>query len=263
MLLSAIRSFHFLLSIAALILVAESGRAPAFAQEPPHWSYSGEHGPSQWSDLDSSYATCSTGKRQSPIDIKGAQEDASLKPIHFDYKPVPLKIINNGHTILINYGSGSSVTVGGKTYSLVQFHFHKPSEEEIGGKKYDMVVHLVHKLGDSLLVVGLLVNSGSDNSLIKTLWDNLPATENKESEVAGVSINANDLLPTDRNYYTFDGSLTTPPCSEGVHWYVMKSPIQFSLAQVAAFGKIYPANARPVQATNGREIKESQLKPSK
>jgi carbonic anhydrase len=260
----ALRVVDFVLSVAAFAFVnALAAAAPALAQgAPAHWSYSGDHGPSHWGDLEPDYATCSAGKHQSPIDVKGAKKDASLEPIQFDYKPVPLKVINNGHTIQINYDSGSSVTVGGETYPLIQFHFHKPSEEEITGTKYDMVIHLVHKLRDRLLVVGVLVKSGAENPMIKTLWANLPATEGKESEVAGVTINAADLLPAARNYYTFDGSLTTPPCTEGVHWYVIKTPIHFSAAQVTAFGKIYPMNARPIQPSNGREIRESELKTS-
>jgi len=259
-----IRPPHFALFILAVACITTAGAVPTFAQAAPaHWSYSGEHGPSHWGDLESDFAICSTGKRQSPIDIKAAKKDTSLEPIQFDYKPSPLKVVNNGHTIRVDYAPGSSVTVAGKTYPLVQFHFHKPSEEQIAGKKYDMVVHLVHQLPDGLLVVGLLVKTGPENPAIKALWANLPATENKPSEVPGVTINAADLLPSDRNYYTFDGSLTTPPCSEGVRWYVMRTPIHFSAAQVAAFAKIYPMNARPIQPTDGREIKESTFSNSK
>jgi carbonic anhydrase len=260
----AFRQVYFVLSVAVFAFVKAFATAePAFTQAAPaHWSYAGDHGPSHWGDLEPDYATCSAGKRQSPIDVKGAKKDASLEPIQFDYKPVPLKLINNCHTIQINYHSGSSVTVAGKTYPLIQFHFHKPSEEEIAGAKYDMVIHLVHKLRDQLLVVGVLVKSGSENPMTKTLWANLPVTEGKESEVAGVTINAADLLPADRNYYAFDGSLTTPPCSEGVQWYVMKTPIHLSVAQIAAFARVYPMNARPIQLGNGREIRESALQTS-
>jgi len=252
------------LSIAAFAFVnAFAAAQPALAQAAPaHWSYTGDHGPSHWGDLEPDYATCSAGQHQSPIDIKGARKDVSLQPIQFDYHPVPLKVINNGHTIQVNYDSGSAVIVAGKAYPLIQFHFHKPSEEEIAGTQFDMVVHLVHKLGDQLLVVGVLVQSGSENPLTRTLWANLPAAEGKESEVAGVTINAAGLLPAERNYYTFDGSLTTPPCAEGVHWYVMKTPIHFSAAQVAAFARIYPMNARPIQPGNGREIRESAFQTS-
>jgi len=255
--------------LGVLAMLVAFGSAPAaFAQaapatapsHAPHWGYSGADGPSHWGDLDPSFANCKTGKRQSPIDIKGAKKDATLAPLQIDYQPSPLKIVDNGHTIKIDYAAGSSVTVGGKTYPLTQFHFHKPSEEEIAGKKYAMVIHLVHELPDGAVVVALLVKSGGENPLIQTLWANLPKTEGKENEVAGVTINAADLLPADRNYYNFDGSLTIPPCGEGVNWFVMKTPIEMSAAQIAVFAKHYPMNARPIQPTNGREIKESDFK---
>jgi carbonic anhydrase len=256
-----------LLSVAATTVAIGSAPA-AFAQAAPaaaapyapHWGYSGADGPSHWGDLDPSFATCRTGKRQSPIDIKGAKKDATLAPVQIDYKPSPLKIVDTGYTIKINYAAGSSVTVGAKTYPLTQFHFHKPSEEEIAGKKYEMVIHLVHQLPDGAVVVAVLVKSGMENPLIQQLWANLPKTEGKENEVAGVTINAADLLPANRNYYNFDGSLTIPPCGEGVNWFVMKTPIEMSAAQIAAFAKHYPMNARPIQPTNGREIKESDFK---
>lgn len=255
--------------LGVLAMLGAFGSAPAaFAQaapataplHAPHWGYSGAGGPSHWGDLDPSFATCKTGKRQSPIDIKGAKKDATLAPIQIDYKPSPLKIVDNGHTIKIDYAAGSSVTVGGKKYPLTQFHFHKPSEEEIAGKKYAMVIHLVHELPDGAVVVALLVKSGAENPLIQKLWANLPKTEGKEIEVAGVTIDAADLLPADRNYYNFGGSLTIPPCGEGVNWFVMKTPIEMSAAQIAVFAKHYPMNARPIQPANGREIKESDFK---
>jgi carbonic anhydrase len=244
--------------LGVLAMLVAFGSAPAaFAQAAPATAPS--HA-SHWGDLDPSFANCKTGKRQSPIDIKGAKKDATLAPLQIDYQPSPLKIVDNGHTIKIDYAAGSSVTVGGKTYPLTQFHFHKPSEEEIAGKKYAMVIHLVHELPDGAVVVALLVKSGGENPLIQTLWANLPKTEGKENEVAGVTINAADLLPADRNYYNFDGSLTIPPCGEGVNWFVMKTPIEMSAAQIAVFAKHYPMNARPIQPTNGREIKESDFK---
>jgi carbonic anhydrase len=226
-----------------------------------HWSYSGVDGPSHWGDLEPDYATCKTGERQSPIDIKNAKKDSTLAPIQFDYKPSPLKIINNGHTIQINYAPGSNITVNGKSYALVQFHFHKPSEEEIAGEKSNADIHLVHKGPDgSLAVVAVQLKDGSANPAIRTLWANMPDAINKEIEVANVKFNAADLLPANRNYYTFEGSLTTPPCSEGVVWFVLKATREVSSEQLSAFGKLYPMNARPIQPSNGREIRESDFK---
>lgn len=235
--------------------------SPAGAQQKssdhPHWGYTGEEGPEHWGDLEPDYATCKTGKRQSPIDIEGAKP-AELPAIHFEYQVSPLKIINNGHTIQINYEPGSTMTVGGKQYSLVQFHFHHPSEEKIAGKQYDLVAHLVHKDAQgNLAVVAILFESGQPNPFLDLLWKNVPKETGKEVVNKKINLNVADLLPPDRDYFTFDGSLTIPPCSEGVTWYVMKSPVELSPEEIATFAKWYPDNARPIQATNGREILES------
>jgi carbonic anhydrase len=234
---------------------------PAFAcaqQTAPHWSYSGHEGPSEWGKLDSTYAACSSGKTQSPIDIRGAQK-ADLPAPKFDYNSVPLNIIDNGHTIQVNYPPGSTLTVGRKLYTLKQFHFHHPSEEQVNGHGYDMVVHLVHADAEGhLAVVAVFLKKGNLNPLIDLVWQNLPTDKGTAIDVSGVTLNAKDLLPADHGYYTFPGSLTTPPCSEGVTWYVMKNPVALSEAQVTAFAKLYPMNARPIEAPNGREILETQ-----
>jgi carbonic anhydrase len=199
------------------------------------------------------------GKFQSPIDIRDdVAKKTDLPAIDFHYRAAPLRIIDNGHSIQVNYAPGSFITVGGKQYELVQFHFHKPSEEKINGKGYDMVAHLVHKDSDGkLAVVAVLLATGEANPLIRTLWDNPPKQKGTETAVDAVKINASDLLPKNRAYYTFPGSLTTPPCSEDVTWFVLKSPTSISADQVAQFAKSYPMNARPVQALNGREVEAS------
>ena len=223
-----------------------------------HWSYDGDEGPTHWGDLKPDYSVCKLGQRQSPIDIRDAKK-ASLPPIQFNYKPSPLKIINNGHTIQINYAPGSFITVGEKRYELRQFHFHHPSEEHVNGKAYDMVVHLVHADSEGqLAVVAVLLRSASTNPLIQRLWENLPRTEGKEESITGVEVNAAELLPKSLGYYTFEGSLTTPPCSEGVTWFVLNTPAEVSADQVAAFAKLYPHNARPTQPSNGRSISASE-----
>jgi len=169
-----------------------------------------------------------------------------------------LRIIDNGHTVQVNYGSGSSIVVNGVKFSLVQFHFHKPSEERIEGKSFDMVVHLVHKnMMGNLAVVAVMLRNGAPNPLVQTLWTHLPLQSGKEAMPKGVTINAAQFLPTDQSYYTFLGSLTTPPCTEGVLWLVMKTPMQVSRSQIAAFSRLYENNARPVQQANRRLIKES------
>ncbi|WP_026224804.1 carbonic anhydrase [Methyloversatilis thermotolerans] len=221
-----------------------------------HWSYEGEFGPQNWGKLKPEWAQCGAGRMQSPIDIReGIRVD--LPPIQFDYKPTYFTVIDNGHTVQVNVGEGSSITLVGKRYELVQFHFHKPSEERVNGKTYDMVAHLVHKdLDGKLAVVAVLLDRGTEHPLFNTLWAYLPLQKNVESR-PDVSIDLAKLLPDTRDYYTFMGSLTTPPCSEGVTWLVLKTPLQLSPDQISIFGRLYRNNARPVQAANDRLIKQS------
>jgi carbonic anhydrase len=253
------RSIAQRLGAAALAYMLVAVATAALAEEHGHWSYRGGTGPSHWGALEQEFGTCSLGKYQSPIDIKSSSvEKMDLDAIKFDYKPSALRIINTGHSIQVNYDEGSNITVGAKQYQLVQFHFHRPSEEKIDGKAFDMVVHLVHKGSDGkLAVVAVLVHSGHANPLVATLWSHLPKDVGKEHVVEGTQIDAAKLLPSNKAYYTFTGSLTTPPCSEEVTWFVLRNPVQFSGQEVARFAKIYPMNARPVQPLNGRKIEAS------
>jgi len=237
---------------ATLVVMAVAGACSARA-EGHHWSYGKHGGPAEWGGLDHAFASCQLGKVQSPIDIRDAKA-ADLPAIKFDYKPAPLKVIDNGHTIQVNYPPGSTIDVGGTRYELVQFHFHKPSEEKIDGKAHAMVAHLVHKGSDgSLAVVAVLLDLGSDNPTLRTVWSHLP--KRKEKEVAtATTIDAAALLPEDKGYYTFAGSLTTPPCSEGVRWFVLKTAMTVTANELTAFAKLYPMNARPTQPLNGRAI---------
>ena len=176
-----------------------------------------------WGKLDSSYAACSLGHTQSPIYIAHAKP-ADLPTLKLDYKVIPLDIINNGHTIQVNYTSGSTLTVGDKTYTLKQFHFHHPSEEHVNGKGFPLVAHLVHADADwHLAVVAVLLEQGNANPLIDALWKNIPSERDKPQDIPSVSVNVQDSLPAEHSYLTYAGSLTTPPCSEGVTWYVLKS----------------------------------------
>lgn len=243
------------LLLAGLLLPAVERLA---AEEGHHWSYDGDTGPAHWSDLEHDFRGCSLGKTQSPIDIQDKQaRPADLPAIRFDYHPAPLKIVDNGHTIQVNYEDRkSSISVGGHRYALLQFHFHKPSEERLNGKAYDMVAHLVHRDDRGrLAVVAVLLAGGSANPLVQTLWAHLPAQKDKESAPASVRVNAADLLPRAKGYYTFAGSLTTPPCSENVTWFVLKTPATVSPDQVERFGLQYPMNARPVQPLNDRVVR--------
>jgi carbonic anhydrase len=237
---------------AALLAVALAG-AFSVRAEGHHWSYGKHGGPAEWGGLDQAFASCQLGKVQSPIDIRGAKT-ADLPALKFDYKPAPLKVIDNGHTIQVNYAPGSTIDVGGTRYELVQFHFHKPSEEKIDGKAHAMVAHLVHKGSDgALAVVAVLLDLGSDNPTLRAVWSHLP--KRKEKEVAtAATIDAAALLPEDKGYYTFAGSLTTPPCSEGVRWFVLKTAMTVTANELTAFAKLYPMNARPTQPLNGRTL---------
>jgi len=244
-------------TIQITLFAAAMSCALAAQSEGKHWTYGGNGGPTEWAELDKEFATCKLGKTQSPIDIKGAKT-ADLPAIKFDYKPSPLKVIDNGHTIQVNYAPGSTIEVGGKSYELLQFHFHKPSEEKINGKAHDMVAHMVHKgEGGKLAVVAVLLDKGGANPVIDTICKNLPKEKTKEATPANVTIDAASLLPADKGYYAFKGSLTTPPCSEEVSWMVLKSPVKIADKEITAFGKIYPMNARPVQPLNGRTVEAS------
>ena len=246
------------LSLAIFTFCFGFAPTPGNAQEAkPHWSYEGATDPSHWGSLGSAYAACSAGHMQSPIDITGAKK-SDLPPLKINYSSAPLNIIDNGHTVQINYPEGSTLTVGDKKYTLKQFHFHHPAEEEIGGKKYDLVAHLVHADAEGhLAVIAVLFKKGVAMPVLDTLWKNVPSEKEKAVDASSVSVNAKDLLPADLGYYTFAGSLTAPPCSEGVTWYVLKSHETLSGEELAAFAKLYPHNARPIQPTNGREILET------
>ncbi|HEU4647799.1 MAG TPA: carbonic anhydrase family protein [Gemmatimonadales bacterium] len=246
-----------LAGIVLLGLIPAALFGQAHAQSAPHWGYEGDAGPQHWGDLEPDYAACKSGTHQSPIDIRNPQR-TGLPQLTFDYHPVPLKIINNGHSIQVDYAPGSFITVGTRKYQLIQFHFHHPSEETINGHAYDMVAHLVHRDADGhLAVVAVLFKQGHANPLIQRLWDHLPMIVGSEMAVDSVRVSAADLLPGHTGYFTFDGSLTTPPCTEGVRWLVLSDPAEISSAELHTLGSLYPNNARPTQPLNGRIVQES------
>ena len=215
----------------------------------PHWDYEGEMGPEKWGK---EFPTCAKGKSQSPLDIKGPFVKSRMV-VSADYKEGALKMINNGHTIQVNIPPGSKLRVDGIVHELLQFHFHKPSEEKIDGKPMAMVVHFVHKNADGkLAVLGVLLKEGNENPGIKTLWANLPKEENVEYVPEGVNFNPGNLLPREFDFYSYEGSLTTPPCTEGVRFFILKTTVNIAKEQVQAFP--FKMNARPVQPLNGREL---------
>jgi len=233
-------------------LVSLGLAAAAFA-DGPDWSYSGHGGPAAWAELDPAFATCGLGQLQSPIDIRGAKT-VELPAIRFDYRAGRPTIVDNGHTLQLNIAPGSAIEVGGERFELLQFHFHKPSEEKIDGQAHDMVVHFVHRDAvGHLAVVAVLLDRGNENPLLAALWQRLPQAKHQEVRL-DLELDATALLPAERGYYTFQGSLTTPPCSENVRWFVLKGATTVGEGQLATFGNLYESNARPVQPLHEREI---------
>lgn len=233
--------------------------AAILAAAPKHgtvWSYEGELGPANWSKINVDWAKCGSGNRQSPIDLRDGIK-VNLEQIGFDYHPSSFNEVNNGHTIQVTVGGGNFITVGNQTYELQQFHFHRPSEEKINGKGTEMVMHMVHRSVDGkIAIIAVLLERGQPHNLVQTIWDNLPL-EKQEVVSPSIVIDPMEALPASRDYFTYMGSLTEPPCTEGVLWMVFKQPRQMSPAQMALFSRLYPLNARPVQSTSGRMIKES------
>jgi len=251
--------FHFIgiLVILSLGLGACAPKAETpHAAEPPHWTYEGEEGPEHWGALDESFAVCGTGKSQSPIDVSTTNAE-DLANISFHYQPSEVNILNNGHTVQVNYDAGSNIELDGVRYDVVQFHYHAPSEHALNGKLFPAELHIVHKSADgTLAVVGILLEEGGQNKAFQPFVDNLP-TEKSDVKDAGVKINATELLPAVQTTYRYSGSLTTPPCSEGVHWNLMTTPVEISSEQLNALETLFEeGNNRPVQPLNDRPLVE-------
>ena len=239
------------LAVAMVTVLATGPTGTVLAQ---HWGYEGEAGPQNWGKLDVKFAACASGKNQSPIDLKGFVQ-ADMKPLKLDYKASAADIVNNGHTVQINYTPGSILSVDGIAFELKQFHFHSPSENKINGKQFPLESHLVHADKDgNLAVVAVMFQEGAANTLLGKLWEKMPNKAGEKSALpTGLSVS--QLLPKERDYYRFNGSLTTPPCSEGVRWFVIKKPVTASNAQIEQFSKaIGFANNRPIQSTNARSV---------
>ena len=225
----------------------------ARAGDQPHWGYSGAGGPQHWAALAPQYAACS-GKNQAPIDLSGFIE-ADLEPIAFSYRTGGDEILNNGHTVQVPYAAGSSIAVDGRAFQLKQFHFHAPSENRVNGESFPMEAHLVHADDDgNLAVVAILFRRGAANAALAEAWAHMPR-HNGDRHAFPARINAAGLLPADRAYYRFNGSLTTPPCTEGVLWLVMKHPVSASQEQIEKFADAmgHPNN-RPIQPRNARAV---------
>jgi carbonic anhydrase len=218
----------------------------------PHWSYEGATGPANWGDLDAADKVCAIGSQQSPIAIEGSIP-AELPPLKLDWKRQADAIVNNGHTIQLNFDDGGALKVGPDSYKLVQFHFHHPSEHLIDGKPAAMEIHFVHRNeAGKLAVIGVLVKPGKPNSAFAKIIAAAPASAGEPVKAPGAD--PRGLLPKSRGYYYYSGSLTTPPCSETVEWIVLKQPIEVAESDIAAFAKLYPMNARPVQQIDRRFV---------
>jgi carbonic anhydrase len=219
----------------------------------PHWEYSGEAGPAKWAKLTPEFGQCA-GSNQSPVNLTGLVE-AQMEPLEFHYQPGGKTVVNNGHTVQVGYAPGSVLQLDGISFELKQFHFHAPSENLIEGKSYPLEGHLVH-VNDKgeIAVVAVMFEAGKANGALAEAWSALPAKVG-EIQPLKAPLPADQLLPNSRDYYRFSGSLTTPPCSEGVRWLVMKQPVEVSQAQIDTFkAVVHHPNNRPVQPLNGRVV---------
>ncbi|HOY76574.1 MAG TPA: carbonic anhydrase [Hyphomonadaceae bacterium] len=238
---------------AAFVDPPETSNDTKTPAHPAHWSYGGEGGPEHWAELAPDNKACSAGFQQSPIDLKGAMT-ANVDAPHPRWTAARGGlIVNNGHTIQVDVSTGGSIALDGKDFALKQFHFHHPSEHTIDGKQYPLEVHFVHAAKDGdLAVVGVMFAEGEANTNLDAIWATAPAREGKAA--IAFEIDPSKFVPAKSSAYRYEGSLTTPPCSETVHWTVMAQPQTVSAGQVAAFSSLFPWNARPVQPLNRRYV---------
>lgn len=236
----------------AIILAACS--ISAFASEQTHWSYEGNGAPQNWSKISPEFSECTHGKNQSPVDIHNSFT-VHATPLSLSYLASPESIVNNGHSVQVNVLKGNTLIADGETFTLQQFHFHSPSENTIDGKSFPMEAHFVHtNAAGEIAVVAVMFNVGDENIELAKIWEKMPSEQGKPANITE-KVNLVKLLPAEHNHYRFSGSLTTPPCTEGVRWLVMKQPQTMSEAQLEKFQHaMHHANNRPVQELHGRVI---------
>ncbi|NQZ89758.1 MAG: carbonic anhydrase family protein [Colwellia sp.] len=275
------KSKHMSILISAFSAALIMASATTSASESEHWSYQGHDGPEYWATLADEYSLCSNGQNQSPINLNSTVK-SNLFSLRMDYYNVPLQILNNGHTIQINYThfdtsadkqvniagkeyllpSGtlynSSIKISGEKYQLLQVHFHSPSEHQLNGKHHALEAHFVHaNSAGQLAVVGVMFKTGAANDFLTKLWEFMPGEAGPVQNITGMTVNAKELLPENLDYYHYRGSLTTPPCSEAVRWFVLKNGQTLSSAQLKQFLSVVGENNRPVQKLNARFLLQS------
>lgn len=246
----------FLATLSTLGLTAAlSWVQTAHADQPAHahWAYRGPHDAAHWAEIDPDFKGCKTGHQQSPIDIRHAIR-ADLPPLEWDYRASTATVINNGHTLQVNLSQAGALLLDGERFELQQFHFHTPSEERVNGRSHPLEAHLVHRnASGELAVLAVFIDQGAANAGLQAVFDHLPAKAG-ETQALASPLQVSDWLPASRRYYRYRGSLTTPPCSEGVRWQVLQQPITASAQQIRAFQRLYPFNARPIQPLHDRKI---------
>ncbi|MBK3493672.1 carbonic anhydrase family protein [Viridibacillus sp. YIM B01967] len=252
------------LSIAAYASLAQApqkmpeNKLVATTAKPIQWSYEGETGPNKWANLDPSFSMCANGKEQSPIDIEleDVKLDKSIGDIKINYQPTIFTIMNNGHTIQANDVSRkNSILIDGDEYTLLQMHFHTPSEHKINEQHYAMEGHFIHENSEGKrAVLAVLIEAGNENRALAEMWSKLPPKVTEADIPLNNAIDLANLLPDDKKVFRYSGSLTTPPCSEGIKWSVLEQNIEMSQEQIDAFSAIFPHNNRPIQPLNNREV---------
>lgn len=248
--------------VALLAVVAQATKESTHGTHATHatheWTYSGNTGPAHWGELKPEWAVAQTGHEQSPIDLPGHAEaaaDHDVPSLRFEYGQSDVRILNNGHTVQVNVEPGSSIYLGDRRYDLLQFHFHSPSEHTVDGKAAPLEMHLVHKdESGGLAVVGVMFDAGRKSQFLEHFWDLLPHEEGPATHHEDVVLDLADVLPANRSTYRYAGSLTTPPCTEGVRWIVFRTRAQASREQIAAFHEIVGDSNRPVQPIFEREV---------
>jgi carbonic anhydrase len=243
--------------IAAMVFCVAAACA---AQSGANWSYEGKTGPLMWGKLDPAYEACSRGHEQSPLNIRGARLNKALDPLEFHYIAGPMTLENTGHGIVAHVDTGSFMVATGVRYRLIELDFHHPSEHPVKGTLSDMEIDLVHRSDDgkmAIVAVRLNQDRSFPNALLATLWEHLPVKAGTSTKVTEM-VSAGGLLPGDRGYWTYVGSEVTPPCTEGVRWFIFEQDLSISRAQLSAFANLFKMNTRPIQDAHGRRIEANE-----